>query len=156
MLKLQLPTHVPSRLKFLQERHWSGPEPQHPESEHSGSHTWPSATAHKRMMFGDCLFLWQQYSLFSIILKRLVYIKVCSAQRIPKDKMVHLYYRQVYSVSPHHTLPAAGYWWVGLFELCGLWTAWSSSQCGGNRGCYSDWCTHCRHWSHGESAGPVR
>lgn len=44
--KLQLPTQTPRLLWFLQERHWSGPGPQHPESEHSGSHTWPSATAH--------------------------------------------------------------------------------------------------------------
>lgn len=37
--RLQDSTQVRPRLKYLQERHWSGPPPQHPSSEHMPSHT---------------------------------------------------------------------------------------------------------------------
>lgn len=37
--RLQDSTQVRPRLKYRQERHWSGPGPQHPSSEHIRSHT---------------------------------------------------------------------------------------------------------------------
>lgn len=46
--KLHLSTHVRPRIKYLQKRHWSGPGPQHPASEHSGSHTICFLAAHKK------------------------------------------------------------------------------------------------------------
>lgn len=55
--KLQLPTQTPCLLWFLQERHWWGPGPQHPESEHRGSQTWPSATAHTQQQKEERRFL---------------------------------------------------------------------------------------------------
>lgn len=46
--RLHLSTHVRPRIKYLQERHWSGPGPQHPASEHSGSHTMCFLAAHEK------------------------------------------------------------------------------------------------------------
>lgn len=44
--RLQWDTQVPCRLWFLHVKHCSGPGPQHPASEHSGSHTWPSSSVY--------------------------------------------------------------------------------------------------------------
>lgn len=44
--RLHESTQVRPRLKYLQERHWSGPGPQQPASEHSGSHTMRSLAAY--------------------------------------------------------------------------------------------------------------
>lgn len=46
--RLHLSTHIRPRIKYLQERHWSGPGPQHPASEHSGSHTMCFLAAHEK------------------------------------------------------------------------------------------------------------